>query len=224
MRRFFILAVSASLVSCTSAGPSPEEGDEGSAAPTEESAGSAAASDEAAAEGDEAAMEPTAESDEAEAEGDEAAADPRVESVREEVALNLARIAEGAERYFAVEYADTMGDPVPHQFPLAIGPTPALEAQKRACEANDGEVPADPEMRSWSFSNPPGTWGALNFAIADAHRAVYGFESEGVEDAATFMAYGQADPACNGEVMRWQITGKIEGGAVVVGEIEQVAP
>ena len=93
--------------------------------------------------------------------------------------------------------------------------------QTQACEANDGEMAAED---LWGFAASPGTWAALTFAIADAHRAVYGFESEGVEDASTFMAYGQADPACNGEVMRWQITGKIEGGAVVVGEIEQVAP
>jgi len=110
----------------------------------------------------------------------------------------LEKIYVGARAYYLDpkhSAADEI-EPIPPQFPDSEPMTPAVN-----CCATGGRCA--PEKSLWETP----TWEALQFEMADPHYYRYRFQSEGVAQDATFVAYAHGDLDCDGELSTFSIYG-----------------
>ena len=102
-----------------------------------------------------------------------------------EATQNVGSMYRGAVAYFEAEHTTRGGAVVAKQFPLAVGPTPALGTL-----AAGQKVTADPTL--WDNAS----WEALSFAMGDAHYFAYQFASStatGLSSEFTARANGDLD-------------------------------
>ena len=94
-----------------------------------------------------------------------------------EATQNVGSLFRGAIAYFEAEHTSRTGTVLSKQFPVGVGPSPALTAlangQKYAPSVND-----------WTNSS----WQALSFAMGDPHYYAYQFVSSGTSNASAFTA------------------------------------
>jgi hypothetical protein len=112
-----------------------------------------------------------------------------------EARRNLAQIAAGAKAYYAESGRLPEGK---------IGPVPAIGS---CCPR--GKCAPDPSL----WTDP--MWNSLRFSVDDAQ--AYSYSYEGSSTAFTARAIGDVD--CDTEQSTFEITGKVENGAVSTGEV-----
>jgi hypothetical protein len=121
-----------------------------------------------------------------------------------EARSNLQAIARACREAYRKETIDRSGKVRPQAFPSA-GPTP----EKIPCRRE--AVPA----RVWEAAG----WNALHFAPTDPVYFQYQVIAEGEGASATFTARAHADLDCDGQASTFEVTGRVEGGEVVIGPL-----
>jgi len=122
-----------------------------------------------------------------------------------EATVNLRRIYDSSVSYFAEDRLDASGNPLPRQFPVSTGPTPAREL----CSGEGGRFA--PQAADWETP----TWQALQFAVADSSYYRYEYRSAGTDGGASFTVRAIGDLDCDGELATFEMAGTVdESGSV----------
>ena len=115
----------------------------------------------------------------------------------------LDKIYKGAAVYYTTPRVEAVNHTrVPCQFPatVAITPTEGTCCNTQGGPDADGDDRCDSDPDSWTDLS----WNALLFQMQDQHYFVYGFESAGDLDTATFTASAYADLDCDGTQSTFQ--------------------
>jgi len=128
-----------------------------------------------------------------------------------EATMNVRKLFDSSVSYYEAEHADSSGNIIPKQFPVAgasVGPSPA--ANSCCGQPGDKCKPAPT-----NFDNAG--WAALNFSVDDPFYYWYFYQSSGLETAATFQAYAYGNLDCDGIYATFQRSGSVLADRSVSG-------
>jgi hypothetical protein len=133
----------------------------------------------------------------------------RLAELREsEAAIELSRIARGAELHFVMEEIGPGGVVTGGQLP----PDTPLTPDRDCCSQPGGRCPPDPS--AWLAEG----WRATRFELAEPHH--FRYQIERTPDG--FIARAVGDPSCEGDRQVWEAEVRIAGSRLDIGEPRRV--
>lgn len=124
-------------------------------------------------------------------------------SISGEARVKVKRMADDVQAYYMSPPASAGLTPTEPSLPPAAPMTPAAGS---CCKQPKGRCAPSPQ--DWSAEG----WRAIGFEVLDPHYYSYALEVDGD----TFVAKAAGDLDCDGELSSYSLSGRIEGGAVVI--------